>query len=129
MSVGITISQMIDPVKVKAFLNVLGNWDPTLLVVMVSALVTYAVGFAIIKKRKQPVLAAKFHLPEKSAIDRPLVIGSVLFGLGWGLVGYCPGPALAALFGGSTGTLGFVVAMLVGFVIASKLPLKPATAQ
>jgi len=126
MSVGITVSQMIDPIKVKAFLNVLGAWDPTLLVVMVSALVTYAIGFAIIKKRQKPVLGAKFHLPEKTVIDRPLVIGSVLFGAGWGLVGYCPGPALAALFGGSAGTLGFVVAMLVGFVIASKVPLQKA---
>lgn len=93
MSIGITYSQMIDPVKVKAFLDVTGHWDPTLLVVMVSALLTYGIGFGLIRGRKKPVFAPKFHLPEKREIDRPLVIGAVLFGAGWGLVGYCPGPA------------------------------------
>lgn len=123
MSVGISISQMIDPIKVKAFLNVLGNWDPTLLVVMVSALVTYALGFALIKRRRKPLFASKFSLPTKTTIDLPLVAGSALFGAGWGMVGYCPGPALAALLGGSTGTIGFVAAMLIGFVIADRVPL------
>lgn len=127
MSIGITYSQMIDPIKVKAFLDVLGNWDPTLLVVMASALITYGIGFALIRKRNKPVFAPKFHLPEKRGVDRPLVVGSVLFGAGWGLVGYCPGPAMAALLAGSLGTLGFVAAMLLGFVLAGKFPLPAST--
>lgn len=126
MSVGISVSHMIDPIKVKAFLNVLGNWDPTLLVVMVAALVTYALGFALIKRRSKPLFASKFNLPTKSVIDMPLVAGSALFGAGWGMVGYCPGPALAALLGGSAGTVGFVAAMLIGFVIADRVPLGKA---
>lgn len=127
MSVGISISQMINPVKVIAFLDFTGDWDPTLLVVMVSALVTYAIGYAMIKKRHQPIFGRQFYLPTKRDIDKPLVTGALLFGFGWGMVGYCPGPAMAALLGGSTGTLGFVVAMIIGFFVASKVaPRLPA---
>jgi uncharacterized protein len=120
MSIGISYSQMIDPNKVLAFLTLDKNWDPSLLLVMVSALLTYSIGYWLFAANKKPVFASKFHLPTKQSIDKPLVIGAVLFGAGWGLVGYCPGPAIAAISSGSTGTLAFVAAMITGWFISRK---------
>jgi uncharacterized protein len=123
MSAGIAYSQMIDPEKVLAFLTLDQSWDPSLLLVMVAALAVYSAGFWLFAGRDKPILAEHFHLPTKRELDKPLIIGSTLFGLGWGLVGYCPGPAIAALSSGSSGTLMFIVAMIAGWFISRKIPV------
>lgn len=124
LSIGIALSGMIDPAKVLGFLNVLGNWDPSLALVMVGALVVYTLGFRLIQHKSTPIFTAQFYLPTQTKIDRPLLVGASLFGIGWGLVGYCPGPAIAAISTGSIGTLGFVLAMISGWFIARHISIK-----
>lgn len=111
---GLLISGMTDPVKVLGFLDVLGRWDPTLAFVMAGALAVSAAGFAVARRRPTPVLAADHLWPPRRNIDRPLVAGSVMFGIGWGLVGLCPGPALENLASLSPRVVVFVVAMIAG---------------
>ncbi|MCH8537273.1 MAG: YeeE/YedE family protein [Alkalimonas sp.] len=123
MSIGIAVSKMIDPAKVLAFLDVTGNWDPSLALVMAAALAVYSIGFRLIRHQPAPIMAEKFQLPTLTKPDKPLLIGATMFGLGWGLVGYCPGPAISALSAGSTGTLGFVLAMVAGWYLARRWPL------
>jgi len=123
LSIGIALSGMIDPAKVLGFLNVLGNWDPSLALVMIGALVVYTLGFRLTQRNSSPFFAETFHLPAHTKIDRPLLIGASLFGIGWGLVGYCPGPAIAALTTGSSGTLAFVAAMMAGWFIARSVKI------
>jgi uncharacterized membrane protein YedE/YeeE len=118
---GLAVSEMINPARVIGFLDVAGRWDPTLLWVMAGALSITAPGFPLILGLRKPLLAGQFSLPLKSRIDWPLVLGAVLFGVGWGLAGFCPGPALAALASASSGVVVFVVAMLVGQWLASRL--------
>ena len=96
-SLGLIISGMVDPQVVKSFLNIAGEWKIDLLLVLVSAVGIYAVGYHFITKRSKPVFDQSFKLPLKKHIDRPLVVGAILFGLGWGLVGICPGPAIVAV--------------------------------
>ena len=116
---GLFVSGMIRPDKVLGFLDVLaipsGNWDPSLAVVMVAALAVTGVGYAL-ARRRTPVFESQNQWPTQTAIDTPLVAGSVLFGVGWGLVGLCPGPALENLASLSPGVIVFVVAMAVGTV-------------
>lgn len=123
MSAGIAYSQMIDPVKVLGFLTLNANWDPSLVLVMASGLSVYSVGYWLFAKKDKPFFASSFNLPRTAQLDKPLVIGSLLFGAGWGLVGYCPGPALAALSSGSSGTLAFIAAMATGWLLSRKLPI------
>jgi uncharacterized protein len=123
MSAGIAYSQMIDPAKVLAFLTLNEHWDPSLLLVMAAALAVYSAGFWLFAGRNKPFFTDHFHLPTKRELDRPLVIGSTLFGIGWGLVGYCPGPAIAALSAGSSGTLAFIAAMVTGWFVSRKLSI------
>ncbi|MDP5137870.1 YeeE/YedE family protein [Rheinheimera baltica] len=123
MSAGIAYSQMIDPAKVLGFLTLNNHWDPSLMLVMAGALAVYSAGFWLFAGKGKPLLAEHFHLPTKRELDKPLVIGSLLFGAGWGLVGYCPGPALAAISAGSLGTLAFVAAMVAGWFISRRLPI------
>jgi uncharacterized membrane protein YedE/YeeE len=111
---GLTVSSMIDPAKVLSFLDIAGNWDPSLAFVMLAAIPVTAIGFAIAGRRGKPLIETFFRGPTATAIDRRLVLGSLLFGVGWGLVGYCPGPALAALGLGNPATWLFVAAMLAG---------------
>ena len=118
---GLAVSEMINPARVIGFLDVAGRWDPTLLWVMAGALSITAPAFPLILRLRKPLLAREFSLPLKSRIDRPLVLGAVIFGVGWGLAGFCPGPALAALASASSGVGVFVVAMLVGQWLASRL--------
>jgi len=110
------ISGMTEPEKVLGFLDILGAWDATLAFVMAGAVAVAAIGFAIARRRTAPVLSTKFLWPDRRDIDAPLVAGAVLFGIGWGLVGICPGPALVNLAGLSLPIVVFVVAMLLGMV-------------
>lgn len=111
---GLTISGMINPLKVQAFLDVAGNWDPSLAFVMGGAIPVAALGFAIGRRRRAPLLSQGFSGPTKHALDAKLLGGAAIFGIGWGLTGYCPGPALASIGQGAPETLVFVAAMLAG---------------
>ncbi|MCK5871750.1 MAG: YeeE/YedE family protein [Methylococcales bacterium] len=95
--IGLAFSKMIDPNKVLNFLDVTGNWDPSLAFVMIGALLVTTSCFYFIMKRKSPVLENKFRLPTRTDINTPLIMGAMLFGIGWGLAGFCPGPAIASL--------------------------------
>lgn len=113
---GLTLSQMVNPAKVLAFLDVFGDWDPSLAFVMGAALLVTAIGYRLVWRRKMPVFEPSFELPGNREIDSRLAIGAVLFGLGWGLVGLCPGPAIAAIAIGGMPALIFLVAMTSGMV-------------
>lgn len=115
---GLTISEMVNPQKVIGFLDVAGEWDPTLAFVMGGALLVAVPAFRfILKERTKPVLEDDFELPTKKAVDGRLVGGSALFGVGWGLAGFCPGPAVTALASGLTPVFAFVAAMIAGMVL------------
>ena len=114
---GLAISGMMNPAKVIGFLDVAGDWDPTLAFVMGGALLVAAPAYRLILGRARPVLDGSFSLPKKTWLDTPLIRGSALFGVGWGLVGFCPGPAVAAVLTGLPAVLGFVAAMLAGMAL------------
>ncbi len=114
---GLAVSGMVDPAKVIGFLDVAGDWNPTLAFVMGGALLVTIPAFRLIFKRPSPVLAEDFELPTKKELDARLLGGSALFGVGWGLSGFCPGPAVTALATGLTPVFAFVVAMLAGMAI------------
>jgi hypothetical protein len=114
---GLILSGMSNPAKVLAFLDVAGAWDPSLLFVMVGAILVAAVAFRFARTRVRPLFGSQIHVPGAGRIDTPLVLGSITFGIGWGLVGYCPGPALTALSVGGRSTLLFVAAMVAGMAI------------
>ncbi|MES1940517.1 hypothetical protein T5B8_09746 [Salinisphaera sp. T5B8] len=118
--VGLTLSGMVDPTKVLAFLDPLGPWDPTLAVVMASALSVFAAAHAIARTRARPLCAERFHEPARLGIDRPLLIGAALFGIGWGMAGYCPGPGLAALVYNAHEAVVFLPAVLLGCWLAGR---------
>lgn len=111
---GLVLSRMSDPRVVLGFLDVAGAFDPTLLFVLAGAVGVTAIAFRQVLRRSRPVLDERFHLPTSRTIDARLVLGAAIFGIGWGLAGYCPGPALVALGGGLREALYFVPAMLVG---------------
>ena len=113
---GLAISGLTNPGKVLAFLDVAGAWDPTLLFVMGAALAVSTAGYAIARRRAHPWLAERFAIPTRQDLDAGLVGGAALFGIGWGLVGICPGPAIANLARGSTEALVFAGAMVAGVV-------------
>ena len=115
---GLSVSGMINPAKVIAFLDIAGEWDPSLAFVMLGALAVTAAGYRLVLRRARPVCGSAFSLPLRRDIDPALLLGAVLFGIGWGLGGYCPGPALAALGFGQTPTLVFVAAMVAGMMAA-----------
>lgn len=115
--IGLTISGMIHPRKVQGFLDFTGSWDPSLLFVMAGAVGVTLVAFPWILRRDRPLLAPRFHVPVTREIDGPLILGAVLFGVGWGLSGFCPGPALVGLATGSRSALIFVGAMLLGMAL------------
>jgi len=111
---GLTISGMINPLKVLAFLDIAGAWDPSLAFVMGGAIPVAALGLWVGRRRRVPLLSALFIGPAKLDLDARLIGGAAIFGIGWGLTGYCPGPALASLGHGAPATLVFVAAMLAG---------------
>ena len=114
---GLAMSGMIDARRVLGFLDVFGRFDPALLFVLGGAVATTTVAFRLILRRGSPLLAEMFHLSSLRQLDRPLVAGAALFGVGWGIAGYCPGPALAALGAASAEALWFVPAMLAGMLL------------
>jgi len=111
---GLIVSGMADPAKVLGFLDLAGAWDPSLAFVMAGAISVAAVAFAVARKRTVSFLGAAMNLPKTRRIDRRLVAGSLMFGIGWGVAGFCPGPGLVALGMGEIKALVFVVAMLAG---------------
>jgi len=117
---GLAISQMIDPARVLGFLDVAGVWDPTLIFVLGGAVGVAVVAFRFVLRQQNPFLALTFRLPNKTEIDRPLILGSALFGIGWGISGYCPGPGITALVLGSWNSVLFVIALAVGSFLYSR---------
>jgi uncharacterized membrane protein YedE/YeeE len=115
--IGLTLSDMINPQRVLGFLDVAGSWDPTLAFVMGGALLVTFPAFQLVKKFGKPVCAAQFQIPTNKVIDTKLVTGSAMFGIGWGLVGFCPGPAIAALVTLQADVLIFGGSLLVGMVL------------
>lgn len=114
---GLMISGMANPAKVTAFLDIGGAWDPSLALVMGGAMGVASIGFFIARRRSRSLLGEALQIPANKVIDRRLVIGSLAFGVGWGLAGYCPGPALASLSTGSSEPVIFVLAMLAGMAL------------
>lgn len=114
--VGLAVSGMADPAVVLGFLDPLGAWNPALAFVMGGALVVTFLLYRLARQQDRPLAAAGFHWPTSTVLDARLIGGAALFGLGWGLAGYCPGPALASLTAGHGGTLVFVAAMLAGML-------------
>jgi uncharacterized membrane protein YedE/YeeE len=115
--IGLILSGMTDPGKVIGFLDVAGSWDPSLAFVMAGAIAVGFFAFAVARRRAQSVLGGAMHLPQRRDIDARLVGGSVVFGIGWGLAGFCPGPALVSLASGEAKAVLFVAAMLGGMLV------------
>ncbi len=111
---GLWVSGMANPKKVLGFLDVTGNWDASLLLVMGGAIAVTVAGFHFVLRQGKPIFEEKFALPTRKDIDLPLVAGSAIFGIGWGIAGYCPGPALTAVATLSAESIVFVVAMIAG---------------
>ena len=121
--IGLTVSGMVNPAKVIAFLNILGNWDPSLVFVMVGAIIFSAPFFYILKNKKKPLFNSSFQIPSRTNIDRNLIIGSSLFGIGWGMVGLCPGPAVASIAFFQPLSILFVIAIMSGFYLCKYIKI------
>lgn len=117
---GLLISGMTDTTKVQGWLDIFGNWDPTLAFVMGGAILPMFVAWRLTRGRS-PMVGGTFPTPARTELDRRLIVGSVLFGMGWGLAGLCPGPAMASLSYGGVGGLVFLIAMITGMIAAPKL--------
>ena len=115
-AVGLAISGMTRPAKVVGFLDLAGAWDASLAFVMIGAIAVHFVAHRIVRRRGAPLFEPRFHLPTRKDIDARLLLGAALFGVGWGLGGYCPGPGLVAAGGGSLGAIVFVVGMTLGML-------------
>ncbi len=126
---GLALSGMTDPAKVLGFLDIAGRWDPSLLFVLGGAVGVSVVAFRFVLRWPQPWLAARFHLPARRDLDPALVFGSALFGIGWGLSGYCPGPAIALLAAPGGDALLFLPAMVGGMVLHRVVSDRTAPAQ
>lgn len=123
---GLLVSGMTRPDKVLGFLDVLGAWDPSLAFVMIGAIVVHAVAFRLIARRATPLFDRGFHLPPQRTVDRRLLAGAVVFGVGWGLAGFCPGPGLVAAASGATAGLVFAGAMALGMLAQHAVPVRGA---
>lgn len=118
---GLALSGMLNPARVQGFLDIFGVWDPSLAFVLGGAVMVTFIGVRIMYRLDKPAFDETFQVPTKERIDAPLVIGSALFGLGWGIGGYCPGPAVASLAVGHTESFLFVAAMLIGMTIHDRI--------
>ena len=121
--IGLTISEMIDPAKVLDFLNIFADWDPSLAFVMIGALIISSPFFHLFKNNKKPIFAVSFCYSNNKELNKKLIIGSSLFGAGWGLAGLCPGPAIASLALLNLNSASFVIFMFVGFYLVKSLDL------
>ena len=119
--IGLIVSGMANPAKVLGFLDLFGQWDPSLAFVMAGAIAVGAIAFAVARKRATSLLGEALAFPSTTRIDRRLVVGSIVFGIGWGIAGFCPGPALVALGMGELKAVVFVAAMLAGMSIFNLL--------
>lgn len=119
--VGLAISGMTNPKKVIGFLDLFGKWDASLMLVMAGAIAVHFVAYRLIQKKRAPAFAEKFNIPTRRDIDLKLVAGAAIFGLGWGLGGFCPGPGLVSSMSGAASALVFVVAMLGSMFATSKV--------
>ena len=123
-AIGLGISGMTKPSKVLGFLDLQGSWDPSLLFVMVGGIAVYASFYTFVRRRLKPLLDDAFHIPAPQTINKRLIFGAAIFGIGWGAGGYCPGPALTSLANGAETTLAFVLAMVCGMVFYDAMELK-----
>ena len=123
---GLCLSGLADPSVVQAFLDVAGAWNPALLFVMGAGLTVTLIGYRLVFGRGRPLLAPRFNLPTSTATDTPLISGAVIFGIGWGLAGYCPGPAVVSLASGRTEVFAFVTAMVTGMIAVRWMRASPA---
>ena len=114
---GLAISGMTQPAKVIGFLDIFGQWDPSLIFVMGGSVLVHFFTYRLIRKRNSPLLSSEWHLPKRTEITPALMIGSTLFGIGWGLGGYCPGPAVTSLMSFNPRPFIFVVSMLIGMIL------------
>ena len=121
--VGLVISEMINPEKVLGFLDLFGNWDPSLAFVMIGALIVSSPLFHIIKNKEKPLFAEKFNYSDNKEVNNRLIVGSALFGAGWGLGGLCPGPAISSIALININSITFVFAMFFGFYLVKFLKL------
>lgn len=124
---GLSLGGMTQPAVLLGFLDVFGAWNPRLIFVMGAAVLTTAIGYRWVWRRNKPLLDATFQVPNANRLDRRLLGGAALFGIGWGVAGYCPGPALASISARAPSLLLLVGAMLAGWWIASKIPTHPAS--
>ncbi|WP_191236873.1 DUF6691 family protein [Cobetia marina] len=120
-SLGLTLSGMTDPARVVGFLDVAGDWDPTLIFVLGGAVITTFIGYRLAWRRSTPLLGERFQLPTRRDIDGRLLLGAALFGTGWGLSGYCPGPAIVSSSAMSLPLAGLLLTMLLGWWLATRL--------
>ena len=122
--IGLAFGGMLDSSKVVGFLDIFGAWDPSLAFVMMGGIMVNAAGYLILIRGKKPIITEKFHLPDNIFIDRRLVVGSAIFGVGWGLAGLCPGPVVASLFLSPNSIVPFLLIMLVGLKIGNLVKAK-----
>ena len=122
--IGLIMSGMTNPAKVQNFLDLFGTWDPSLALVMGGAILITMPGFWLVQKRQTPFFEDAFLIPQKTNLDFYLLTGSAIFGIGWGLGGFCPGPVVVSISNGSAGTILFVITMLIGMVLAKLLILR-----
>jgi uncharacterized membrane protein YedE/YeeE len=118
---GLSLSGMLDPARVRGFLDITGKWDPSLVFVLGGAVIVAAIAYQVSQFVVRPLLDDRFHLPRKTTIDRRLILGSAIFGIGWGIAGFCPGPAVTSLALGLVPAGLFVIAMLIGMILHDRL--------
>ncbi|MCE8041439.1 YeeE/YedE family protein [Halomonas daqingensis] len=121
---GLALAGMTDPARVLGFLDIFGAWDPTLMFVLGGAVVTTFIGYRLVFQRERPMLGETFQLPTRRDLDARLIGGAALFGIGWGLSGYCPGPAIASIAGLTAPLFAMLVAMVAGWFLARAMPAR-----